>query len=337
MSKRLMKIDLVDRFSPILPEPLAQALIGFVCAALAVLARGAVDVIFPYAGPFALTFPFVLFATLFGRWGAGIGVMCFSALYAWYYVLPVTQSFTFEDPRDGPRVIVNVFSGFLIVLLAEYFRRFVRNVLLERDAIAEERRLLLEELDHRVKNNFTMVSAMVRMELQAAPEAAAASLRTIQGRVESIARAHESLYRGDGDIGAVAMRPYLSNLCASLNTAYFRGKNTIVADVCDVPLPRDEAVAIGLVVNELCVNASKHAFPERDDGRVEVRMVNSEEAIIVSVSDNGVGIKGEAVREGSLGQRLISAFSAQAGGSIERVDLDVGTKFQLVLPKNQAA
>ena len=305
MSKRLMKIDLVDRFSPILPEPLAQALIGFVCAALAVLARGAVDVIFPYAGPFALTFPFVLFATLFGRWGAGIGVMCFSALYAWYYVLPVTQSFTFEDPRDGPRVIVNVFSGFLIVLLAEYFRRFVR--------------------------------AMVRMELQAAPEAAAASLRTIQGRVESIARAHESLYRGDGDIGAVAMRPYLSNLCASLNTAYFQGKNTIVADVCDVPLPRDEAVAIGLVVNELCVNASKHAFPERDDGRVEVRMVNSEEAIIVSVSDNGVGIKGEAVREGSLGQRLISAFSAQAGGSIERVDLDVGTKFQLVLPKNQAA
>ncbi len=336
MSKRLLKIDLVDRFSPYLPEPAAQVLIGFVCATLAVLARGVVDIVFPYAGPFALTFPFVLFATLFGRWGAGIGVMCFSAIYAWYFVLPVVSSFTFEDPRDGPRVIVNVLSGFLIVALAEYFRRFVRGVLLERDAIAEERRLLLEELDHRVKNNFTMVSSMVRMELRSAPEAAHQSLRIIQGRVESIARAHETLYRGNRVIGEVAMQPYLSNLCTSLNTAYFEGKETITVEACDVSLPRDRAVSIGLVVNELCINAAKHAFPERSDGQVEVKLFRSGDDMIVSVSDDGVGMNGAAARQGSLGQGLITAFSEQAGGTLERVEVDVGTKFLLVMPAGQA-
>ena len=336
MSKRLLKIDLVDRVSPYLPEPAAQVLIGFVCATLAVLARGVVDIVFPYAGPFALTFPFVLFATLFGRWGAGIGVMCFSAIYAWYFVLPVVSSFTFEDPRDGPRVIVNVLSGFLIVALAEYFRRFVRGVLLERDAIAEERRLLLEELDHRVKNNFTMVSSMVRMELRSAPEAAHQSLRIIQGRVESIARAHETLYRGNRVIGEVAMQPYLSNLCTSLNTAYFEGKETITVEACDVSLPRDRAVSIGLVVNELCINAAKHAFPERSDGQVEVKLFRSGDDMIVSVSDDGVGMNGAAARQGSLGQGLITAFSEQAGGTLERVEVDVGTKFLLVMPAGQA-
>lgn len=194
-------------------------MIALARAFLAVLARALVDTVLPYAGPFALTFPFVLFATLFGRWGAGAGVMFFCALYAWYVVLPAHGSFRFEDPADGPRVVVNAVSGILILVLAEYFRRVVRETLLERDAIAEERRLLLEELDHQVKNNFAMVSAMIQMELRTAPESSLPALHTIRGRDESIARAHEALYRDDAGGSEVPMQPFLSNLCASLNAA----------------------------------------------------------------------------------------------------------------------
>ena len=161
-------------------------------------------------------------------------------------------------------------------------------------------------------------------------------MRIIQGRVESIARAHETLYRGDRVIGEVAMQPYLSNLCTSLNTAYFEGKETITVEACDVSLPRDRAVSIGLVVNELCINAAKHAFPERSDGQVEVKLFRAGDDMIVSVSDDGVGMNGAAARQGSLGQGLITAFSEQAGGTLERVEVDVGTKFQLVLPAGQA-
>ena len=337
MPGRFVKIDLVDRLAPYGPELAAQAFVGLIGAILAVLARGAVDTVYSGAGPFALTFPFVLFATLFGRWGAGVGVMCFSALYAWYFVLPIPGSFAFEIASDRPRVIVNVASGFLIVALAEYFRRVTRRALLERDAIAEERRLLLTELDHRVKNNFAMVSAMVRMEIRSAPDAAKSSLETIRGRVESIARAHEALYRSDGSIGEVEMRPYLTSLCASLNTAYLDDRRNITVNVDDVSLPRDEAVGIGLLVNELCVNAAKHAFPDRTDGQIAVELVTSDTNTIVSVSDDGVGISDEPARTGSLGQGLIAAFAEQIGGSLERVPVDTGTRFQLTLPKPQDA
>jgi two-component sensor histidine kinase len=332
MPARFVKVDLVDRLVPFMPPLAAQAVIALACAGLAVLARGIVDLFLPGAGPFALTLPFVLFATLFGRWQTGAGVMTFCAIYAWYAVLPVHYSFVFETPADGPRVAINVLSGFMIVALAEYFRRVVRRSLAERDAIAEERRLLLDEVDHRVKNNFAMVSAMIRMEMRASPGEAAESLGIILGRVESIARAHEALYRGNGGVGEVPMRPYLVNLCASLNTAYFDDEKAITTNVDAVALPRDKAIAVGLVVNELCTNAAKHAFPDRDDGRVQVHLENTAEGIVVSVSDNGVGIGASPARDGSLGQGLVEAFAQQAGGRLERVAEKVGATFRLVLP-----
>ncbi len=332
MPGRFVKFDLVDRLSSHLPEPAGQALIGLLCALLAVLARTVIDLVLPNAGPFALTLPFVLFATLFGRWGAGLGAMCFCALYAWYYVLPISGSFRFENPADGPRVVVNVLSGILVVALAEYFRRIVRGSLQERDAIAEERRLLLEELDHRVKNNFAMVSAMIRMEMRSATEPDAAALKAMHGRIESIARAHQALYRGEGGVGEVPMRPYLVNLCASLNTALFHGNHKVTAEVADISLGRDKAIAIGLVVNELCTNAAKHAFPGRDNGHVEVDLSLSGDTVVVSVSDDGVGLPDGPLRQGSLGQGLIGAFAEQAGGTLENVKTEIGTKFQLSLP-----
>jgi two-component sensor histidine kinase len=332
MPARFVKVDLVDRLSPPLPIFGSQALIALSCAALAVLSRAVVDIFFPSAGPFALTFPFVLLATLFGRWGAGVGVMCFCAAYAWYVVLPVSGSFTFENPTDGPRVVINVLSGFLIVALAEYFRRVVRHALRERDIIAQEQRLLLEEVDHRVKNNFAMVGAMIRIEIRSASEEAALALQKIRGRVESIARAHEALYRGEGGVSQVAMRPYLKSLCASLDNAYLNDHFTIAVDVDELALSRDKAVAVGLVVNELCTNAAKHAFVGRDGGQIAVQLAARTDAVVVTVADDGVGFPSVPVRKGSLGQGLVEAFAEQAGGSLERVDVESGTEFRLVLP-----
>ena len=336
MPDRLVRFDLVDRLSPFLPEAPSQVLIAAGCSLLAILSRTLVDLVFPGAGPFALIFPFVLFAALFGRWGAGLGVMLVCALYAWYVVLPAQHSFAFENPADGPRVVINVLSGCLIVALAEWFRRVVRRAIAERDAIAEDRRLLLEEIDHRVRNNFAMVSAIIRLEAGSSSKEVAAALRSVGGRVDSIARAHEALYRGDGDAGLVAMRPYLATLCASLDEAYFDGRGVIRPAIAAVALPRDRAVAVGLVVNELCTNAAKHAFPNRTDltspePKIEVDLVSSNDAITVCVGDNGVGFPARPPRPGSLGQGLVEAFAQQAGGALERLEAEVGTLFRMEL------
>ena len=339
MPSRLIKLDLVDRLSPFLPKPVAQLIMAFSCAALAVLMREVMNIWLPNAGPFALTFPFVLLATLFGRWPAGVGVMIFSAVYAWYYVLPVFGSFTIEDPRDGPRIIVNCISSLMIVCLGEFFRRFAREAVLERDAIAEERQLLLSELDHRVKNNFAMMKAIVRLEARNAPKEAAESLTAVGGRIESIVHAHSALYRGITGEGLVPMRPYLDALCSALDEAYLEDRFGIKTEIEPLSLPSDTAIAIGLVVNELCTNAAKYAFPGRDRGQIEVKLSIGRGGIEVSIQDDGVGFPDDeaTLRKGSLGQGLVQAFADQAGGTLQRVRLDKGTRFLLKLPREETA
>ncbi|NWM19962.1 sensor histidine kinase, partial [Escherichia coli] len=122
--------------------------------------------------------------------------------------------------------------------------------------------------------NFTLVAALLDMQRRRARDAETQSaLSSALARVDSIARAHRHLYRGAASSpGAVDMAVYLEELSAALAEALFlRGAITLDC-VCDHgAIPRDRAVSIGLIVNELVTNAAKHAFVGRESGRIEVR------------------------------------------------------------------
>lgn len=312
-----------------------QALTTVCCTVLAILAREAVDFVLPGAGPFALTMPFVLFATLFARWEAGVATLVLLVAFAWYHVLPVDGSFRFENPADGPRVVVNAASGVLVVALGEYFRRLVQTSVAERDRIAEDRLLLLKELDHRVKNNFAMVSAIVRMEArEAGSDELVRVLNKIGGRVQSIALAHEALYRGDDGVGEVRMQTYLNQLCRSLESGMFKSQNVqLRVDVDDIVLERDKAITIGLIVNELCTNAAKHAFVDRTSGDVIVELKDLPAGIRLAVNDDGIGLANATSSDTQRGSQLVRAFATQAGGELSVVPTPSGTRFEVLLER----
>ena len=235
------EIDIPDGVHRYVPLWVTQIAVAVSCAVLAFATRGAVDALFSGAGPFALTIPFVLFATLFARWQAGVLTLCLSMLYAWYFVLPVQSSFAFVVGSDAPRVVVNITSGFAVVALAEMFRRTVRRAVEERDAQVRERQLYLEEFDHRVKNNFAMVASLIRMESRrpGITEDARQSLNAIHGRVASISRAHQALYRREGGVQEVAMQTYLGELCTSLEQALLEGRRIrLQTHIAPVAVPR---------------------------------------------------------------------------------------------------
>lgn len=334
-----VEFDLSDRISSGMSSRLAafggQMLVAGLCALGAVLLREVTDLfLLQGAGPFALTFPFVLFATLFARWTAGVTTMLLSALFAWYFVLPVAGSFTFENSSDGPRVLVNVLSGFAIVALAEYYRRVVRHAVSARDTLAEERKLLLQEIDHRVKNKFAMVAGLVRIEARGAgSEDTRQALNRLLGRVDSIAKVHEALYRQEDGDSQVDMRAYLSSLCNSLRDGVVTKEGIrVVTDLRPVLLPRDKAIAVGLVVNELFTNAVKHAFSDRETGEIRVLLEEESDALVVTVADDGVGLDRAVAREGSLGQGLLRSFAESAEGELEFVETGAGTCVRLRLP-----
>ncbi|MEQ8897360.1 MAG: histidine kinase dimerization/phosphoacceptor domain -containing protein [Roseovarius sp.] len=334
-----VEFDLSDRISSRMSSKLSafggQILVAVLCTLGAIVVREMTDLILPAgAGPFALTFPFVLFATLFARWTAGVITMLLSALFAWYFVLPVNQSFTFEIGSDGPRVFVNVLSGFAIVALAEYYRRVVRQAVSTRDTLAEDRKLLLQEIDHRVKNKFAMVAGLVRIEARSAgSDEARQALNRLLGRVDSIAKVHEALYRDEDGDSRVDMRAYLSLLCNSLRDGVVTQDGIqVVTDLRPVDLPRDKAIAVGLVVNELFTNAVKHAFKGRESGEIRVLLDQEGSALVVTVADDGVGMDGAETREGSLGQGLLQNFAESAEGELEYPATETGTCVRLRIP-----
>ncbi|MDB5675167.1 MAG: hypothetical protein JWM65_2149 [Sphingomonas bacterium] len=331
---RLGEFDLADRLAPLVPRWATQLSVALLCAGGAALIRATIDSFAPGAAPFALVFPAVMMATLFGRWFAGLVTAALTIGYAWFYLYPITGSFAFANRAGAINVAVVILATLITIAIGEIFSRAVRHATQERDREIADRDLFLAEFDHRVKNNFTIVASLLDMQRRrAADPATAEALGAALTRVESIGRAHRHLYRS-GQPGLVEMRDYLGDLCATLSDALLlRGGVVLECDVAEGALPRDRAVSIGLVINELVTNAAKHAFTGRETGTIAVAFGPRPGGWVLTVSDNGSGIdaKAKPSADGGLGSRLIDAFARQAGGTIS-VDSDrTGTIATLLL------
>lgn len=321
---RLAYFDFPAVLAP-LPALLAQLIFALICSGAAVLLRELTDLWLQDAGPFALTVPTVLVATLFGRWQAGIMCLLISSLYAWYFVLPVHASFAFEDPTDGPRVIVNVASGAFVVALSEAFRKAMRRAL-------KDREILLVELQHRVKNNFASVASLLRLQMrEARDESTRRAFQSALGRIESFAKANSYLYQSGEYSGTLDMRHYLKDLCESINSSLGTGSPIMLTCRSDsIYMKRDRAIVIGLLVNEVVTNSFKHAFQGRRRGRIEVDLRRELAVLDLTVSDDGRGM-GEGRRDGALGKSLIESLAEQAGATYEIETGDSGTKYRFTL------
>lgn len=334
---RIGELDLCERLAPTVPVWVTQVSVGTLSAGAAGLVRMVLDLGAPRAALFALVYPAVIVATLFARWGAGVVSAVITILYTWYFLLPIRNSFSFADRAGAPAVAIVGFTAALSILIAEIFRRAAHKATIERDREIADRDLFLAEVDHRMKNNFAIVAGLLDLQKRRAAEPATAeALAIAQMRVDSIARAHRHLYRGTGQPGTVEMRDYLCDLCTALSEALFlRGGITLSCDADAAAVPRDRAVSIGLVVNELVTNAAKHAFPGRDLGSITVTFRNrTEGGWSLVVSDDGVGLpdtEPAAGPDNGLGSRLIEAFARQAGGRVSADTDRTGTRVTLDL------
>ena len=323
---RLARYDVADLARPA-PQSVSLISFGLFCSVVAIALRGITDIWLPGAGPFALTVPIVLIATLFGRWQAGIVCQTIAGLHAWYYILPTINSFGFDDPTDGPRVIVNLVAGYLAVLLAEIFRRANRMAM-------EEREVLLYELEHRVKNSFASISAVLHMQQRSTDdEATRNSLAEAIGQIESYARAYSFLSHSVDRHGEIDIAQYLKEFCETLQASSASSGVRFECRSDPVIVSRDRAITIGLLVNEIATNAVKHAFDE-NGGTVSVSFEDTGDGPVLSVSDDGKGMS-RGSRDGGHGMTLINALAAQAGGTVAIETGAQGTIFRIAFDSSE--
>lgn len=189
-------------------------------------------------------------------------------------------------------------------------------------ALAEDKQRLLAELQHRIANNLTVISSIIRVERsRAVNEEAEARLRTVADRIGGLRFVYERLYAaGEGD--TVDLGDYLPELTHKL--ADFQGCTaraiTVDARADARRVGADPATALGQIVAEALTNACKYAWPEGEGGRFTLRFEAGDDADTLTLRDDGPGLPdgaldGRANKGGGVGLGLIGGLARQAGGT----------------------
>jgi two-component system, sensor histidine kinase PdtaS len=186
-----------------------------------------------------------------------------------------------------------------------------------------ERSLMLAEMQHRVKNYFQLILAMIAVERPKLPtKDGQAIMSKVAERIMAVSLANDQLTPGEQN-QTVSMATYLRALCTSLDAQ--RDGVSIGVKADEISMPSDRAVPVGLIVNELVTNSLKYAFAEREGGAVLVELsagAGGGRTVLV-VSDNGRGFDPEQVS--GTGLRLIRALARQIAGVVEQETSPEGT------------
>jgi two-component sensor histidine kinase len=250
---------------------------------------------------FYLLFPAIFASSVLFSRGTGIFAVTLSCLLLYLFLKPAGSMLL-----AGEYVFPLVFFGLLAVGLAIVSEAL--RTAWEHAVNAERAKdLLLRELGHRTKNNLAMVISVLSLQARSKtnPETRDALEKAV-ARVRAIASAHEHFQPAKQN-GRVEMRSYLEGLCGHLGDS-LRDVRPIAVEVDsdDVHLRTEQAVPLGLIVNELVTNALKHAFPDDRSGAVRVVLRNTN-SLALTVEDNGVGCpRGRHERLGSRLTRLLA-------------------------------
>src|ERR1700722_2007130 len=122
------------------------------------------------------------------------------------------------------------------------------------------KRTSLKETDHRIKNSLQIVSGLPSLQARNAGEASS-QFHSAAARVAAIAAVLRQLHRYDG-VGTVALDQYLTDVCEEIEAASGNSQGWSLKVVADpLIISTDVAVPLGLIVNELVINAIRHSRP----------------------------------------------------------------------------
>jgi two-component sensor histidine kinase len=201
-------------------------------------------------------------------------------------------------------------------------------------ALAAEREVLLREVNHRVGNSLQIIASLLHLQASSATEDdVKAALTNAMGRVAAVAQVHRRLYTSH-DLKNVLLNQYLDALLEDLRrSAEGNRMSRLTLKAEPIEIDPDRAVAIGIIVNELVMNAVKYAYPD-GAGPIHIDLAASGDDIQLSIADNGVGLNARSdPRSTGMGQRIVAAMASKLSAIVERDTNHSGTKIVLRFPR----
>ena len=257
--------------------------------------------------------PAILLAGLFGGIRIGLVVAAICTLVAWVMFYPPYGTFTLARPH-----VISMGIFILTASLELYVIRSLNVAINDLSEARERSNVLFRELQHRVANNLQFVAALLlrRRRMMGPGDGAAQAIAAAQARLETMSRVHRRLH----DPASIhqPLQSYLHALCTDLiqasDTPYVR----LEVESPPIELSLNSLMSLSLIVAELVTNSLKHAFRDRQDGTISVRILGEGRVHTLRVADDGPGLPenfGKADK-GSLGQGILQSLAGQLGGTL---------------------
>jgi two-component sensor histidine kinase/ABC-type amino acid transport substrate-binding protein len=199
----------------------------------------------------------------------------------------------------------------------------------------EERKFLLKEIHHRVKNNLQIISSLLK--LQAASNSEKKEHFDIEStidRIKAIGLIHEKIYQSP-DLNQTNLDDYLSTLVDTIIKNYaFDNSVQTKYDIDSLRIHIEDMVPLAIIINELVINSLKHGLKGKQDGLIMVSFKQVGMNYILTYSDNGQWIEKQS--KNNFGETLIDIFTQQLEGKQELLKGDT-TKYIITFPKDLLA
>lgn len=198
--------------------------------------------------------------------------------------------------------------------------------------------ILIKEVHHRVKNNLQVLSSFLNLERRAYGNNPNRILDNMQARLSSLALLHEKTYNTEDFIN-INLEDYMTDQDSTLHSLFGAKDINFTSEVDpEIHLPMDVITPLLLIVDELTMNAVKHAFPdpEMPNKTISKKIKYVDEHICeLILKDNGVGLESpESLINHNLGWEIINNLTRQINGKLEILDCDIGTGFKIIFPDN---
>lgn len=182
---------------------------------------------------------------------------------------------------------------------------------------SEERKVLLQEIHHRVKNNLQIIISLLRLQQNDSDELLAKKLNETITRINAISLVHEKVYMSE-NVANINLKQYVVSLAQDVITSFtyeYHPTLKVKSNIGEVDLK--PLIPMALILNELITNSLKYGLIDKQDGGVIEIDIESKSGLIYMIYfDNGTWIA--PTKENSFGQTLIDVFTEQLGGTYHR-------------------
>jgi PAS domain S-box-containing protein len=176
--------------------------------------------------------------------------------------------------------------------------------------ILEEKKLLLREVHHRIKNNMNIIASLLSIQAAKMEDGPAGeALEEARSRVLSMMLIYDKLYRSE-DFMLVSSSEYLAALIGEIGQQFkSMGNVRLVHELEDFPLDSAKLFPLGIILNELVTNAFKYAFDGQNSGTIRITLKRNNAKACMSVHDDGKGLP----QRSTCAHRPVSALCSCAG------------------------